>query len=70
MSTNNTGLTYLERQHQVHQLRAKGWTIRAIAQAVGLSPAGVHKALGRPPGAPDGRGQHPNSRHYFVAKQQ
>ncbi|GAT04903.1 helix-turn-helix domain-containing protein [Mycolicibacterium fortuitum] len=55
-------LDYLSRHTEIHRLREQGWTIRAIAQAVGLSAGGVHKALRRPPGTPDGRGRHPRSR--------
>jgi len=53
---------YVGRHTEIHRLREQGWTIRAIAQAVGLSTGGVHKALQRPPGTPDGRGRHSRSR--------
>ncbi|WP_197373469.1 hypothetical protein [Mycolicibacterium baixiangningiae] len=49
---------YTVRHNEIHRLRAEGMTIRAIARASGLSVGGVHKALGRPPGTPDGRGRH------------
>lgn len=52
---------YVARHTEIHRLREQGRTIRAIAQAVGLTAGGVHKALQRPPGAPDGRGRRANS---------
>lgn len=65
--TTNSGHDYLARRTEIHRLREQGWTIRAIAQAVGLSAGGVHKALQRPPGTPDGRGRRATSRDVLRA---
>lgn len=38
-----------DRRARVDALRAQGWTLRAIAEAIGVSPAAVHKMLSRQP---------------------
>lgn len=50
-------LSPLERDELIARLRRSGWTIRAIAKHVGISPNGVHYALKRMDEGKTGQGR-------------